>query len=111
MTLDPIHIGGRSIGVPVQLVTIDPATVPLMVKGGASQTADLFQAQTSAGTVVLRFNKGGYFVTSLHAAPADGDLSAGDLALWFDQTDGAGKLMVKAKTANGTVATASVALT
>jgi hypothetical protein len=44
------------------------------------------------------------------AAPADGLLAPGDCALWFDQTDGAAKLMVKAKTANGTVATAAIAL-
>lgn len=57
-----------------------------------------------------RFLRDGYFVTKLHAAPADGSLAAGDCALWFDQTDGAAKLMVKAKTANGTVATAAIAL-
>jgi hypothetical protein len=45
-----------------------------------------------------------------NAAPADGELVAGQLALWFDSTNGAGKLMVKAKTANGTVVTGSVTL-
>jgi hypothetical protein len=45
-----------------------------------------------------------------HAAPADGALAAGDLYLWFDQTNGSAKLMVKAKQANGTVVTAAVAL-
>jgi hypothetical protein len=47
-----------------------------------------------------------------HAAPADGDLTAGELALWFDQTDGVGntKLMAKAKSADGTVKTASIVL-
>jgi hypothetical protein len=48
--------------------------------------------------------------TYTHAAPADASLSAGDLALWFDQTNGAAKLMVKGKSANGTVVTAAVAL-
>ena len=42
--------------------------------------------------------------------PADGDLVAGQLALWFDDTNGAAKLMVKAKQADGTVKTAAIAL-
>jgi len=45
-----------------------------------------------------------------NAAPADGDLLAGDCSLWFDKTNGAAKLMLKGKTANGTVVTASIAL-
>jgi hypothetical protein len=43
-------------------------------------------------------------------APADGDISASECALWFDDTNGAAKLMVKAKSANGTVVTGSVNL-
>lgn len=43
-----------------------------------------------------------------NAAPADADLAAGELALWFDPTNGAAKLMIKAKQANGTVKTGSV---
>lgn len=49
--------------------------------------------------------------TQLHAAPADGDLAAGECALWFDQTNGAAKLKIKAKSANGTVVSGEVALT
>ncbi len=44
-------------------------------------------------------------------APADADLVAGDLTFWFDDTNGAAKLMVKAKQADGAVKTAAVALT
>jgi len=47
---------------------------------------------------------------AVHSAPADGDLSAGELILWYDQTNGAAKLMVKAKQADGTVKTGSVNL-
>jgi hypothetical protein len=43
-------------------------------------------------------------------APADATLAASELALWFDPTNGAAKLMIKAKQANGTVVTASIAL-
>ena len=44
------------------------------------------------------------------SAPADALLAAGDCALWLDDTDGAAKLMIKAKSANGTVRTGSVNL-
>lgn len=47
---------------------------------------------------------------TLNSAPADGDLAAGECALWFDKTDGAAKLMFKAKQANGTVVTGFVSL-
>jgi hypothetical protein len=50
-------------------------------------------------------------VLTNHSAPADGTIAAGDCALWFDQTNGAAKLMVKAKQADGTVRTGSLALT
>lgn len=49
--------------------------------------------------------------TGPNAAPADATLAAGGFSLWLDATDGAGKLMVKAKTANGTVVAGSVTLT
>jgi len=64
----------------------------------------------ASGTVVVYPT--GHLVITSHAAPADGDLSAGDCALWFDQTNGAGntKLMVKGKSADGTVKTATILL-
>lgn len=46
-----------------------------------------------------------------HIAPTDGALNAGECGLWFDQTNGAAKLMIKAKSANGTVVSGSVDLT
>lgn len=55
-----------------------------------------------------RFMGDGTIVINQHAAPADADLSAGDCAIWFDQTNGAAKLMMKAKQADGTVKTGSV---
>lgn len=53
---------------------------------------------------------GNFVLVKAHAVPADADLAAGDCAIWYDQTNGAAKLMVKAKTADGTVVTAAVAL-
>jgi hypothetical protein len=65
-------------------------------QGGAEAFATLYSGQP---------------VLKIHAAPADGDIVAGECALWFDQTNGAAKLMVKAKQADGTVKTAAIALT
>lgn len=78
----------------------------------ASQTGSLFEAQSNDGaTVYSRFDQNGYFMTRKTVAPADADLASGEMALWFDSTNGAAKLMVKAKEAGGTVRTATVALT
>jgi hypothetical protein len=46
----------------------------------------------------------------VNTAPDDTDLQSGNFAIWFDQTNGAAKLMVKAKTADGTVVAGSVDL-
>lgn len=75
---------------------------------------DPLYAQNAAGTqaILVRadtFTELSPIIDRL-TAPADGDLVAGQCALWFDQTDGAAKLMVKAKSANGTVRTGSLAL-
>lgn len=45
------------------------------------------------------------------AAPADGAISANELATWFDPTNGAARVMFKAKQADGTVRTGSIPLT
>jgi hypothetical protein len=68
-------------------------------------------AQFGITGAAVKLMVGGYIVIQAHAAPADGDLAAGDMAIWFDQTNGAGKLKIKAKTANGTVAVGELALT
>ena len=65
---------------------------------------------TDATTAPVVGLAGAVKVTAV-AAPADAALAAGQAFIWLDATDGAGKLMVKAKTANGTVATGSVTLT
>lgn len=56
------------------------------------------------------FNRNGYFHTKKAAAPSDGEIAAGELVLWFDPTNGAAKVMWKAKQADGTVRTGSVSL-
>jgi hypothetical protein len=83
--------------------------VSLAVRASDGVT-DAVNVGNLGGVVGTRFNFEGVFITKIHTAPADASLDAGDCAFWFDQTDGAAKLMVKAKTANGTVATAAIAL-
>jgi sulfate adenylyltransferase subunit 1 (EFTu-like GTPase family) len=82
----------------------------VVAKGITSQSGDLFAAQDSSANVLSRFDKNGYWMTRKSSAPADADLATGELALWFDSTAGAAKLMVKAKDAGGTVRTATIAL-
>lgn len=62
------------------------------------------------GTVAVTPNN--YLAIGEHAAPADGEIDPGMCALWFDQTNGVGatKLMLKGKSADGTVKTASIVL-
>jgi hypothetical protein len=75
-----------------------------------SGTGDNFWAMGSGSTALSRFNKDGYFMTAKTAAPADADVNTGEAAIWFDSTNGAAKLMIKAKQADGTVKTGSVTL-
>lgn len=74
-------------------------------KAGTTLYADLVLCPSGG---VVR-HAGGLF-TSKTSAPADGDLANGEMAIWLDSTNGAAKLMVKAKQANGTVRTGSVSL-
>jgi len=64
----------------------------------------------STGPAGLRLDHSGYLILKLTSAPADAALAANECALWFDPTNGASKLMVKAKQADGTVRAASIAL-
>jgi hypothetical protein len=64
-----------------------------MVELTAEPGQDL--AEFFSGSVRLRVSDGGYLIIKLNAAPADAVLEAGEAALWFDQTNGASKLMVK----------------
>lgn len=48
--------------------------------------------------------------TTRTTAPADADLAAGEVCFYFDSTNGAAKLKIKGKSANGTVVAGEVAL-
>jgi hypothetical protein len=84
-------------------------THSLYITRGASQTGDQISLRDSGGALQSRFNKDGVIMTKA-AAPADADVTTGELAFWFDSTSGAAKLMVKAKDAGGTIRTGSVTL-
>lgn len=96
--------------------TTSPGQIGSRVDGQAGQTADLAQWTVGAGPSAAvqsasRVNYQGALVTSVHAAPPDSNLMNGDLVMWFDQTNGAAKVMFKAKQADGTVRTGSIPLT
>ncbi len=82
----------------------------ILARGKSGQVGSLFEVQDNTSAVLSRFDKNGYFMTRKTTAPADADLANGELSLWLDSTNGAAKLMVKAKQADGTVRTAAVAL-
>jgi len=50
----------------------------------SSQTGDQSRAEDTSGNRKSGFNKGGYVFTQANSAPADPDLVAGDVAIWFD---------------------------
>lgn len=78
---------------------------------GQADTTNLLEACAFDGSVYSRISANGHLITKKNSAPADSELAAGEMALWFDPTNGAAKLMIKAKTADGTVRTGSVSLT
>lgn len=96
--------------------------------GGASTALGCSTAASGAGSVALGQDSGGagtatavnnqialgtanqHILLKTAAAPADATLAASQFTLWLDATNGAAKLMCKAKQANGTVVTAAVAL-
>jgi len=90
------------------------AVVPLTVEPHEQDApADLTRWNTYVGfnpQLRTRIDKDGTFLTRRNAAPADADIASGEMALWLDSTNGAAKLMVKAKQADGTVRTGQVAL-
>jgi hypothetical protein len=71
---------------------------------------DLFRASRQLGATT-GVNINGVFFTNAAVAPADGVIDAGEVFLWFDKTNGASKLKIKGKSANGTVVQGEVALT
>lgn len=70
-----------------------------------------FESYHPLGQKSLQSRFRGISLWSENSVPTDGDVIAREAVIWFDSTNGAAKLMIKAKTENGTVVTGSVNLT
>lgn len=95
----------------------DPLTVTtfsshasIKASRSGTNTGDNFWAMGNGTTALSRFNKDGYFMTAKNTVPADADVNTSEAAIWFDNTSGAAKLMIKAKDSSGVVRTGSVTL-
>jgi hypothetical protein len=88
------------------------AFVSMTTNNGATVASDSgkFQAENIAGDSGALVGPQYGLLVWRNTAPDDGDLFAGACALWYDPTNGASKLMLKAKQADGTVKTAAIAL-
>jgi hypothetical protein len=96
-------------------ITINSGTSDTVLRSRAADTQlslshDRIVLGNGGATDRLWLAAGKVIFTQATAAPDDAALSAGHMALWLDQTNGAAKLMVKAKQADGTVVTGSVNL-
>jgi hypothetical protein len=100
-TINDMIVGGTA-GAPARIAVGAPGTV--LTVGGDNVPA--WAADTDTSITALQ---AAHFVAD-NAALADGSLASGDFSLWLDQTNGAAKLMVKAKQADGTVKTATIVL-
>lgn len=106
-----ISNAGDTTQVPMTIQNFATGLPSLQVIGVASQTEDQFAVKNASSQVQSRFNSSGTFMTRVTTAPADSAIASAEMSIWFDSTDGAAKLMIKAKQADGTVRTGSVALT
>lgn len=118
MQLSPnrVMIGGSDLGqggmLTLQVQDAQKGNLhTILCKKIAGQTTSLLGIVSDTGAWYSRFNVNGYFMTQKTSAPADTELDAGEMALWFDSTSGSAKLMIKAKDLGGTVRTGSVSLT
>lgn len=76
----------------------------MVIVAGPSMTGALTAWTAADGaTIFSRINKDGFIMTRKNAAPADADVATGELAFWFDSTNGSAVLKAKAKQADGTV--------
>jgi len=111
---EPTNIIGNAGNAAMLYVEADDASQPFALEVGGAMAGDILivipdNVGPGAGhsrVIVQR----GFVIAQANAAQADADLTGGDMSLWLDKTDGACKLMVKAKQADGTVRTGSVNL-
>lgn len=73
----------------------------------ATSTGDIFQAIKTGTVVQTRLDKDGVFITRA-ATPVDAQMSAGEVSMSFDPTNGAAQVVLKAKQTNGTVVSRNI---
>lgn len=81
--------------------------------GGAYNHDALHVTADDTYTPMLRVGPSGAAILGANAGPdtsPNAELNPGQCALWFDKTNGAAKLKITAKTADGTVVTGEIAL-
>lgn len=105
--------GGFMIVYPSGQMQINPeATNPsLVLNANAGANGIVFEVDSQLGANLMTVRQAGQITTLANAALPDGAIANGECSLWFDSTNGAAKLMVKAKQADGTVRTGNLALT
>ena len=86
--------------------------IGILLTAAAAQSKNIIELDNDDGDIIARFDKAGRLGLAVPTAPADGDVLTGECVLWFDKTNGVGntKLMVKGKSADGTVKTATILL-
>lgn len=84
-------------------------SISLNAKGDTNDV--LYFTSGALFTLVLRMLPTGALILGGITAPADGDLAASQLGVYFDDTNGASKVRFKGKSADGTVVTGVVNLT
>ncbi|MEA2443116.1 MAG: hypothetical protein QOJ12_408 [Thermoleophilales bacterium] len=107
-----IAVGGANDNSATGLFAVSPNTGQraVVARGRQGQTQPILEIQDGGAVQLGGFDKGGFFFTKKTSAPSDSDVANGQLFLWFDQTPGKPKLVVKARDSGGTIRTGSVAL-
>lgn len=85
------------------LIARDTGTANLTVLQIGSQAGDQTRWRSSGGVTETRINKGNYFMTLKSSAPADADLSNGEVSVWTDPANSAARFQLKSKETGGTV--------
>lgn len=80
---------------------------PMTIDTGSGGSAFTIKAATAG----LTDHAGAKKIRLSAAPPPDASITAGEVVLWFDSTNGAAKLQIKGKTADGTVVAGAVPLT
>jgi hypothetical protein len=101
---------GATSPVRLDIDTVNAASTAIKAQLKASHSVDAVKILDNGAIDVFVIDKKGTFGTKVNAAPADADIDANQMFIWFDPTNGASKFKIKAKQADGTVKTGEIAL-